>query len=474
MKLSLICFLLFFQIEIQAFCKPKKIKISVPDSVIKNLPKPNHLSITYYTNNNLQANIQSIRDNITKLPINPNGIVFFNINGIGKPFLLTRKNIITQIKDDYYINNKSNYFNAIIDSLIKIYQVSFFKNSQFICKEINNMADFLEYENALKKILDSNILIYKSTIDFFVSKKRMKPNLLKILNDYIKHLNIAPLDVFYSKNGKLLHLNKQFGIKFDTIISIYNNFQNEESYKICGLSGLQQIPFKLKNPGKEFYNPNRINEKNIDSILQIIDNKFKGLAANYLASSVIKIALDNKTNVPQKNWEQYKIINSNKYFFREIENLNEANKEDILQSVFFNAKSKKNTTINDILKANENKVLLLDIWASWCKPCRELMPNANLLERSINSKNFKIITLSIDKNKSAWQNALVSEKNYLKKETAYWINDQINNEFLKSIKITTIPRYILINKKGEIANINAPIFNDIVLKSEIEKLLEDL
>ncbi len=44
----------------------------------------------------------------------------------------------------------------------------------------------------------------------------------------------------------------------------------------------------------------------------------------------------------------------------------------------------------------EGKVLLVNIWATWCAPCREEMPSMERLYRSVGDSDFEILAISVD------------------------------------------------------------------------------
>ena len=45
----------------------------------------------------------------------------------------------------------------------------------------------------------------------------------------------------------------------------------------------------------------------------------------------------------------------------------------------------------------KGKVVLLNIWASWCVPCREEMPALDKLEQELGGKDFAVVAVNIDK-----------------------------------------------------------------------------
>lgn len=50
--------------------------------------------------------------------------------------------------------------------------------------------------------------------------------------------------------------------------------------------------------------------------------------------------------------------------------------------------------------------VLVDFWASWCRPCREEMPNVVEAYKRYHGKGFDVVGVSFDANKDAWQKAV--------------------------------------------------------------------
>jgi peroxiredoxin len=69
-------------------------------------------------------------------------------------------------------------------------------------------------------------------------------------------------------------------------------------------------------------------------------------------------------------------------------------------------------TLNDVngkpvsLSSFKGKYVLVDFWASWCGPCRAENPNVVNAYKQFKNKNFTVLGVSLDKEKSAWVKAI--------------------------------------------------------------------
>ena len=61
------------------------------------------------------------------------------------------------------------------------------------------------------------------------------------------------------------------------------------------------------------------------------------------------------------------------------------------------------------LSSFKGKYLLVDFWASWCKPCRFENPNVVAAYNQYKDKNFTILGVSLDENKNAWLKAIEAD-----------------------------------------------------------------
>jgi peroxiredoxin len=95
----------------------------------------------------------------------------------------------------------------------------------------------------------------------------------------------------------------------------------------------------------------------------------------------------------------------------------------------------------------KGKYVLVDFWASWCKPCRIENPNVVNAYNKFKSKNFTILGVSLDQNKDAWVKAI--EKDNLTwthvSDLASW-----NNAVAQLYRVQSIPQNFLVDPTGKI------------------------
>jgi len=102
---------------------------------------------------------------------------------------------------------------------------------------------------------------------------------------------------------------------------------------------------------------------------------------------------------------------------------------------------------SQILSQFKGNYVLLDFWASWCRPCLDDLPYLHEINKKYQNSGLKIIGISEDENLEKWINAID------KFEMNQWIQISIKQneiDLKANYLVTAIPVKILIGPDGKI------------------------
>ena len=94
----------------------------------------------------------------------------------------------------------------------------------------------------------------------------------------------------------------------------------------------------------------------------------------------------------------------------------------------------------------KGSVVLIDVWATWCGPCRAMIPHEREMVKKFEGKPFKLVSVSVDEKKETLAK-------FLEKEPMPWIHwwdEGEENPVVKTLKVRGYPTLFLIDAKGVI------------------------
>ena len=115
------------------------------------------------------------------------------------------------------------------------------------------------------------------------------------------------------------------------------------------------------------------------------------------------------------------------------------------------------------LTSFKGKLVYVDVWATWCGPCKAEIPSLQKLESDYHGKDITFMSVSVDTDKQAWEK-MVAEKEL--GGVQLWADGW--SKITKDYAIFGIPRFLLFDAKGNVISTNAPRPSS----DEIRELLE--
>ena len=101
----------------------------------------------------------------------------------------------------------------------------------------------------------------------------------------------------------------------------------------------------------------------------------------------------------------------------------------------------------------KGKYVYIDLWATWCAPCKREIPYLKEIENKYHDKNIEFVSISIDKVNAyeTWKKIVVD-----KALSGVQLFAKGDSSFAKALIVSSIPRFILIDPNGYIVEADAP------------------
>jgi thiol-disulfide isomerase/thioredoxin len=122
-----------------------------------------------------------------------------------------------------------------------------------------------------------------------------------------------------------------------------------------------------------------------------------------------------------------------------------------------------------LLGQYKGRVVLLDMWASWCAPCLEELPASAAVAKRYQAQGLTVLYLSIDKDAAAWRKALGRLRGG--RAGHFRFADPVAARFLREFEVGSIPRYLVLDRTGAVRSLDAIRPSDERFAEFIESIL---
>ena len=123
-------------------------------------------------------------------------------------------------------------------------------------------------------------------------------------------------------------------------------------------------------------------------------------------------------------------------------------------------------SVNHSLSDFEGSLVYVDVWATWCGPCKAEIPSLQKLEADYHGKNITFLSVSVDTDREAWVDMVVNDN---LGGVQLWADGW--SQITKDYAIFGIPRFMLFDQEGKVISTDAPRPSDKEIRSLIEQYI---
>ncbi len=143
-------------------------------------------------------------------------------------------------------------------------------------------------------------------------------------------------------------------------------------------------------------------------------------------------------------------------------------KKSLINSVGNNFTFKNTNNESISLTSFKGKYIYIDVWATWCKPCKIEHTYLEELENYFsNNKDLQIVSISIDRDYKKWKKHVLD-----KSMKGIQLYSGSESDFVKFFDIGALPRFIFLDKEGRIINPDELRPSNAELKDKIESVIQ--
>lgn len=235
--------------------------------------------------------------------------------------------------------------------------------------------------------------------------------------------------------------------KFDEALKFEGKGENVEKSNMA----IQSLLFAQKFFSDEDKTPQQVQEEKPEFLKQ-----YAALLDKYQVSDSIKNVMKQSAEKQVDMYAEY--LANKKEFYNKF--VGKPAPSFSMQDV-----NGKTVSLSDL----KGKPIYIDIWATWCGPCKAELPALKALEEEYTAKGITFVSISVDEanKKEEWKQFVKDKelKGYQLTTGEGW-----KNQFVQALEVQGIPRFVLIDANGNIINPDAPRPSSNKIKPVLDEL----
>lgn len=327
----------------------------------------------------------------------------------------------------YYMEENINLDkpNVIIEALHKEWKESMETANKF--KTVDNFIPKNDYTKRSQKLITTR---YLNIWNEFVKKRAaLYPNQKtdggKLIAEIQKNLSLS--------DESMLSSSEYFNYLTSQLIAKNNQDIDDNSKSILGISKMKTGTFKDK---MLFWQLSKSIEEASTSIER---NEFVARYISQFSNSSYQQKINNLNNI--------------------AESLGKGKPAPIFEATSIDGKK---VSLSNL----KGKYILIDVWATWCGPCKKQSPYFEKFALKYKKEKIQFVALSTDENTQKWYIAAKS-----KSKSVLQLHADNLNLFSKDYDVVSIPRFILIDPNGNFISANLPFPNETSFEILLRKAL---
>ncbi|MCW3105042.1 MAG: TlpA family protein disulfide reductase [Bacteroidetes bacterium] len=275
-------------------------------------------------------------------------------------------------------------------------------------------------------------------------------------------------ELSYGAASFKLHIGMQKEVSDPAYYAFLKNTAAENE-RYMNLPGYRSFMDAYLNSGTQLRVPADLaDEQYLDSLLVTIEGlKNKKIREYYLFNKISMFVGGGLVENPEKYRMYFEKHNTNpeyaKAFAEILANMLTLSPGQEAPPFVLEDAGGKEISLHDF----KGHIVFLDFWATWCHPCMEEMPAYNKLKADYGNKGIVFLSISLDEDKSKWENYL---KNGGSPEGSLHAEKGMESDVAKAYQVNAIPLFTLIDKQGRIVEYSTAPPSSAELRTVLDSL----